>query len=441
MSCKKLAIHDVIETQKLDCFEKIKAFFTAAPYNLRVVDDAKRGLYLMRYDHVHTDFSFPACQEARGIILEKGTNKIVCYPFNKFFNAGEKFAAQIDWANARVQRKYDGSIIKIYWLANEKTGKDGGEWMIATNGTIDARNATVTASSAEEEGEEEEEKGGKEQDDDNDAEKEKRTSGCGGKIATFLDLFNDAMKYTPIDFSLLKKECTYMFELMHPKQLIVVHYAEPKLVHIGTRNNISFEENNDFIGVQQAHRYSLSSLQECVDAATKLDSSEEGFVVVDQSFRRIKIKGAVYVMLHHTLTDHSLTEEELAAKTVLRGEQGEIGSFEKEKRFEGICKQIVSVTNRLNAFVSTLCDYWESLLQKGCKSRKEVAMACKKDAGDNFNLYMARCTYEEKEKDAEKREEAFSFFKRIVLEKYGGEKLTVTEIRTFLAVIKSKKAQ
>ena len=47
-------------------------------------------------------------RECRGMILEKGTWDVVALPFLKFFNAGEKHAAVIDWTSARVYEKLDG---------------------------------------------------------------------------------------------------------------------------------------------------------------------------------------------------------------------------------------------------------------------------------------------------------------------------------------------
>jgi hypothetical protein len=46
--------------------------------------------------------------------------------------------------------------------------------------------------------------------------------------------------------------------------------------------------------------YSLSSIDDVIAAAQKLTpESGEGFVVVDQNFRRVKIKSPAYVLVHH----------------------------------------------------------------------------------------------------------------------------------------------
>lgn len=68
-----------------------------------------------------------------GTIVQKDSNNIVCYPFSKFFNAGEHHAANLEWPTAVFTEKLDGSLIKLYFLEAD------GQWVVATNNTIDAR--------------------------------------------------------------------------------------------------------------------------------------------------------------------------------------------------------------------------------------------------------------------------------------------------------------
>ena len=61
------------------------------------------------------DFSDPLVCEARGIIIDVVQRVVVCWPFDKFFNVQEQYAADIDWNSARVLEKIDGSMIKLFW--------------------------------------------------------------------------------------------------------------------------------------------------------------------------------------------------------------------------------------------------------------------------------------------------------------------------------------
>ncbi len=60
---------------------------------------------------------------------------VVCWPFDKFFNVQEQYAADIDWKDARVLEKIDGSMIKLFWY------KDA--WRFATSSTCDAEDAAI----------------------------------------------------------------------------------------------------------------------------------------------------------------------------------------------------------------------------------------------------------------------------------------------------------
>ena len=81
------------------------------------------------------DFSDPLVREARGIIIDTEKADVICWPFSKFGNWNEGYADNIDWENAVVQEKIDGSIIKLYFWENT--------WNWATNSHIDAGEARL----------------------------------------------------------------------------------------------------------------------------------------------------------------------------------------------------------------------------------------------------------------------------------------------------------
>ena len=87
---------------------------------------------MFKYNQIESDFEYQLVREARGIILREKVWKVVCRPFDKFFNYGEQFSdvRLIDWEHVYVQQKVDGSLIKIWY--------DFGRWHISTNGSIDA---------------------------------------------------------------------------------------------------------------------------------------------------------------------------------------------------------------------------------------------------------------------------------------------------------------
>ena len=234
-------------------------------------------LYIFNYGAA-PDFSDPYVCEARGIIIDVVRQKVVCRGFDKFFNFSEPYAASIDWESAKVQEKVDGSIIKLYWY--------DGEWRFSTNSVINAKNSHLSEINAN----------------------------IGGRYKNFDELIRAAENYGSIPFEKLDKNATYIFELASPYNHVVIHYGKIILYHTGTRDNLTGQERVEDIGVIRPAEYSFHTLDDCIEAVKKLNRSDravekEGFVVVDQYFRRIKIKAPEYLFFHSKANNHVLTKE------------------------------------------------------------------------------------------------------------------------------------
>lgn len=217
------------------------------------------------------DFSNPIVQEARGIIINLETLEVVCWPFRKFGNYNESYADAIDWNTAKVQEKIDGSIIKLWF--DEKADA----WVFATNATIYAKDAQI-------------------EEDTSDTEP-----------LFFGELITQADNYSEIKFLELNKDWTYIFELVSPKTQVVVSYSNTHLYHIGTRNKNTGEEYDVDIGIEKPKMYALRSLSDCIAAVKDLNASfredgvnNEGFVVVDGNWNRVKIKSPEYLLYHRS---------------------------------------------------------------------------------------------------------------------------------------------
>ena len=168
------------------------------PYCLKIKRD--NNYIIFNYNQIMSDFSNSIVKEARGIILEDKTYRVVCFPFMKFFNVQEPNASQIDWESARVQEKIDGSLMKV-WFHN-------GTWHLSTNGQIDAADSDSSCSA----------------------------------FPTFKALFLEALKkygFTWESFTnTLDTNYTYMFELTSPYNRVVIEYFEFSLHFLVT--NITF---------------------------------------------------------------------------------------------------------------------------------------------------------------------------------------------------------
>lgn len=263
-----LAIEKFIEEN-----ENWKELIQQAPYFLKIDEDEDYAL--IKYDMINSDFTQEMVDECRGIIIDKHTNKAHALSFKKFFNIQEELHADIDWKTARVQEKVDGSKI-LYWY-NEYKNK----WQVSTSGTLDAYKAKVNDSGI-----------------------------------TFGQLFDTALLNSInagiTDFEklhifdeMLGKQYCYTFELVSPESRIVVPYKKTELYFIGVRNIVDFKELrptqlilSDLIKTPKS--YPLHTLEDCLKATEKMGFDEEGFVVVDDNWNRVKVKSLAYVQAHYT---------------------------------------------------------------------------------------------------------------------------------------------
>lgn len=222
------------------------------------------NLWQFKYDQIESPMGLQICQEARGLILDANNDwAVVAWPFHKFFNYGEGHAAAIDWSSAKIQEKLDGSLIILYHY--------NGFWQVATTGMPDA--------------------GGE----------------VNGFNFTFAELFWEIWWFTMnYDLEHLPTHATYMFELTSMYNRVVVRHSESHLTLIGCRNNLTGQEIS--IGPGSIHalyfdcaeEYPLSSLEDIQATFPTMDPmQQEGYVVVDKNFNRIKVKCPAYVAIHH----------------------------------------------------------------------------------------------------------------------------------------------
>ncbi|KAK9815580.1 hypothetical protein WJX72_006204 [[Myrmecia] bisecta] len=319
---------------------------------------------------VRADFSLRAVRQSRGIVIEKDTNRVVCFPFEKFFNAGEKYAAELDWATASVSEKLDGSLMKVYY---DPISKD---WLVATNNLLDASEATFNSNSRQ---------------------------------MTFRSLFDEAVACTltgstsileqpssqwpTLPYEAMDKRYTYMFEMCHPASMILVQHSAPHLAHLVTRwvypvdPDLPLEQagsHDDFDypeladvevpGIPKVRELPLRTLAECKEAADQLTdpTKAEGFVVRDAQFRRLKIKSPSYVAADNALTNpHSTAYSSYVLWTVLKGEEGEVAAS-----LPALKERLQTASRLLDAYLAGLIQAYlflrqeTLLLEPGSKAHK-----------------------------------------------------------------------
>jgi hypothetical protein len=242
---------------------------TVAKFQLKTRNYSSK--ILLKYDQLvsPTMMANEEVQDSRGLILEKGTWKVMSLAFRKFFNAEEGNAAKIDWNTAHVLEKLDGTMIQVYWDWNSN------KWFAATTGM------------AEGEGEVNNKNG-----------------------TTFNDLFWDTVnnKYT-FNECLLDKDHVYVFELTTPYNIVVKPHGESAATILTVRNRETLVElsGRDLemtaisLGLPLVKKFDLNAKD--VGALLRtfegMPWSEEGYVVLDANFNRIKIKNPAYLAVHH----------------------------------------------------------------------------------------------------------------------------------------------
>jgi hypothetical protein len=232
----------------------------AAELKLHISRHAKYpNLIQFKYDMIEADFNNPAVREARGCILDENNHwEIIARPFDKFFNIGEGLAAPIDWTTAKVQEKLDGSLIIMYFY--------DGKWQVATSGTCDA------------------------------------SGNVNGLNFDFAELFwetfrNSNLVVPPASDDLL----TFMFELMTPYNRVVVNHKKSFLRLIGVRSKYGKEYPvEDFSWLcPTVQSFPLQSFEQIAESFKTMNPlTQEGYVVVDDNFNRVKVKHPGYIALH-----------------------------------------------------------------------------------------------------------------------------------------------
>ena len=224
----------------------------------------------------NADFSNPIVCEARGIIIDLANMEVVCWPFRKFNNWDSPNADDINWNTACVQEKVDGSIIKRYYYNNE--------WYWATNGVINAENAPLYMD-------------------------------IQSSIKNYLELIKMAENYSDAIELFTNPELTYIFELTSPYNTCIVEYPTTMLTLIGIRNNLTGKEYTYHGDFKTPIKYSAKNFEECKKLMSTMNKkgkvTNEGFVVVDHQFNRIKIKTEEYFAMHHVINNGHLNKMDM----------------------------------------------------------------------------------------------------------------------------------
>lgn len=347
---------------------------SSSPYN--IIIKHKGNFILLKYSQIEpkSDMSNEIVQECRGLILKKDNIELLSNPpiqqykiasmrFTKFFNYGQEEAAVLTFP-CEASEKIDGSLIGVWY--DDETG-----WHVSTSGNIDAEDAPIDV----------------------------------GEYHSYRDIFNEAWKN--LDFNILDKECTYMFELVSPYTKLVVPYNETKLYLLAIRNNKTLEEfDRKYIPIIAEILFgkeicvpksyicnSIDEIKSITDKMTDKDENFEGFVLCDSNFNRIKLKSALYTELFFIRGEGVFSNKKIL-KIILDEQDDDILAYfpEYKEQFDG-------VRHKLCLFIDNLKNNLSNGEKMYKKDRKEFAEWAKSTNRPDILFRAYNCNYWEQDED------------------------------------------
>ncbi len=239
-------------------------------YHIECITNEELGVVVFNYTHL-TPMNTEIGLEARALFLELDSWNVVGKSFGGFKNIDDAQAKDVldffDWDSAKAYQKYDGCLVVLYFYKNE--------WRLGTRFSTDGKCNVYSPNSGE------------------------------GNIH-WIDVF----KNTLVEYGLNWNEFTaklniskyYTFELCTPWNRNTVIYEKSliKLIAIVNSNTLLEElPKSSNLEVFEAEFNTVENLEE-VKKLNEINNNpleNEGYVIVDKNFRRLKVRNPKYDQL------------------------------------------------------------------------------------------------------------------------------------------------
>ena len=354
------------------CFENLRRAFGVRS----TMDPDLPNLWGFKYVTGEAAFGHPLVSEARGIVLDRANGWApVARPFDKFFNLGEPHAppeTDIAWPSADIFEKFDGTMVFLYNYHNA--------WRVGTAGSPGGGGPAGSSKSA---------------------------SQTDGDVAlSFRDWFwntwtasGERMLTSDVeDISAL--EYTFVFELMGPRNQVVVTHRSDRLVLLGARRTrdgsevgpgeaatilrLTSERSERGLGVARRMEgfgsledlrrflYTVSPREtEGVVVALalhrpRLDEEGEHSLTRPVSMQRWKIKHPGYVALHHL--GHALSVAAASGAGLSKKKRGVRAALDARHAaalvLAGEASEVMALLPWTRADIAPLAEAYEELAQR-----------------------------------------------------------------------------
>lgn len=249
------AVQDYLRTNAALPFDDLKNKFML-DHGIKLKTD---GQFLwLDYHQTNVKWREPYGYVCRGLILDPANDfAIVSFGLAKFFNAGEGFAATLDWNTTKAIEKLDGSMVQRYW--NHLNNRF--EYSTRFSPYEQLRVSSVSFYSKE----------------------------------TWGSLIDKALVNSTADLSTQPKNETWVFEVRTPSNIVVVQAATYTATLIAIRNIQTLQETH----VDRPEFQKFSSIEESNEFIKDWNGAlREGLILIDDKFNRLKNKCPSYNALH-----------------------------------------------------------------------------------------------------------------------------------------------
>jgi hypothetical protein len=223
-------------------------------FNLKFKEEG--DLFLIYQDNDETNYNEVALvRNCIGLIGVKETLKVVCYSFDRCFEVEDNtdtIHPQIDINNIRVEKAYEGSLIRVYFYNNC--------WYVSTKRCIDASKAYWISNKS------------------------------------FYELFTEVL---PVNFKFtdLDESYCYSFLLCHPDNNIINKNYSCKVYHLSTRHVDTLSYVDIDIGITKPYVYTNIDSSNINTIFDQYSNEFEGYMLSDINGNRQKVEGKVFKRL------------------------------------------------------------------------------------------------------------------------------------------------
>ena len=339
--------------------------------------------YMFSYNQFDSDFYNKVVKCCRGTVLEvKGRLfkriRPICLPLKKFGNYGEGYCDPIDVESATIRDKVDGILVKCsvidgrtYWFTN-----NGFDWTMKFGTDFSF-------------------------DDGEEATKLAENFGDLLEYALYrkLDIprFTVVGKYKDITKSLnriynmehswlsrIPNNYTLGFELVSPRNRIICKYPETKVVFLFARDNITGqeitpEEMVDRYGIpyETPKIYDCKTLKDVQEMLKSFKGLEqEGVVVCDKYFHRVKMKCESYLQLKYAVDND---KPKVIFKAVLEKSTDDLLAA-----LPTLKESADKMVEDIKLFKMKYNDFYNFLKSKGITDKKEFALFINSSINDGL---------------------------------------------------------